>query len=1052
MCIYASLLILYRIENDELFYHGFDNYLKHAFPEDELRPLNCSPLTRDRANPGRFELNDPLGNYSLTLVDTLSTLAVIASSGEEPERKKSFTHFQDGVTALVELYGDGSEGTNGQGTKSRGFDLDSKVSVFETVIRGVGGLLSAHLFAVGDLPIKDYRIAEHLVTLRSGQQGIQWSSKFVYDGQLLRLATDLAGRLLPAFATSTGIPYPRVNLRHGIPFYTNSCGHYGELCHPDDDLQCPVQAPSSAEVTRTCTAGAGTLMLEFIVLSRLTGNYSFENAAKRAFWSIWERRTSIDLVGSDIDAETGQWLSAYTGLGAGVDSFYEYAFKAYVLLSGAEEPMVGLESPGSNLAAFYPPPLRKKHHQPESFLRVWQKSHEAINRHLRRGDTYGYPHFIQGDAFNGAARAIWMDALSAFYPGLLTLAGHVDEATENHVLFTALWSRYSALPERWSVASGDIEHGLGWWLGRPEFIESNFYLYRATRDPWYLHVGEMTLKDIKRLCWVPCGLSGIQDVRTLERNNRMESFFLGETAKYLHLLFNSDHPLNNMDSSFVFSTEGHPLIIPRDFRKMDGLGKSTKRRKVVMEQCEVPKLNLPFSVSNVAARTNLFHAASLARLQLEPKIAIGRSNSKSPTLLTSERSPTNHTFFPWTLPSTLIPSNGTSALQSLRPTFDITFPTISNINLASSIPSRTSQGVLIGSLSGARLGMIQDIPALHGNGATKDLYRIHSINHIPLGRDENVFMGRDTIAAVVKATDPLFARVEDTVLFDLAVDLSPRTAISLPIQTLMELNSFQDMEPPLIDTAGVVASLNADNDLVIMENILKDRLEELGSNGPETPALKNLMRYLSRMNPSISLESVLKQTPKRTSQIPLLSRTFLPAITAQGGGAAQLPKLPDVKLSDFSGKSSTSALPWTKIHIAGNGCTPLAAHIPRNHQVLILKRGGCSFIEKLANIPSFPPSELSLQLVIIVSFAPGDSVDETELQQLNGRNLIRPLLAEAQITKSGIPRRNAIPLVMIGGGDRVWNDITQGRWRGIGIRRRYSVESGGTRIGNLVVL
>ena len=1046
-------MLFHRIENDELFYHGFENYLKYAFPEDELRPLNCSPLTRDRANPGRFELNDPLGNYSLTLVDTLSTLAVLASSGEGHERKKAFTHFQNGVTALVDLYGDGSDGASGQGTKSRGFDLDSKVSVFETVIRGVGGLLSAHLFAAGDLPIKDYRVVEHLVTLRSGQQGIQWSSRFVYDGQLLRLATDLASRLLPAFATSTGIPYPRVNLRYGIPFYTNSCGQYGELCHPDDELQCPVQAPSNAEVTRTCTAGAGTLMLEFIVLSRLTGNYSFENAAKRAFWSIWERRTSINLVGSDIDAETGKWLSIYTGLGAGVDSFYEYAFKTYVLLSGAEEPIAGQDTLNPNLDAFYPPPLRKKHHQPESFLRVWQKSHEAINRHLRRGDTYGYPHFIQGDAFNGAARAIWMDALSAFYPGLLTLAGHVEEAVENHVLFTALWSRYSALPERWSIASGDIEHGLGWWLGRPEFIESNFYLYRATHDPWYLHVGEMTLKDIKRLCWVPCGLSGIQDVRTLERNNRMESFFLGETAKYLHLLFNADHPLNSMDSSFVFSTEGHPLIIPKAFRKVDGFGQAMPRRKVMMEQCEVPKSDLPFSVSNVAARKNLFHAASLARLQLEPKVSTEQSNSKSSATIIPEGSPTNYTFFPWTLPTTLIPFNGTSALQSLRPTFDITFPSISNINLASSIPSRISQGVVLGSLSGARLGMIQDIPALGGNGATKDFYRIHSINHIPLGRDERVFMDRDTIAAVVKATDPLFARVEDPLLFDLAVDLSPLAATELPTEPLVEgKNSLRDIEAPLFDTAALLASLNANSDLGALENVIQEGLKELGSHRLETPALKNLMRYLSRMNPSISIEDVLKQAPKQAIQPTVLSPIFLPAITAQGVGAAPLPNLPDIKTSHSTGTSSISTLPWTKIHIAGDGCHPLPPDIPRTHQILILRRGGCPFTEKLSNIPSFPPSELSLQLVVIVSFAPSDSLDETELQQLNGRNLVRPLLSEAQVTKSGILRRNGVPLVMIGGGERVWDDIMSGRWRGVGVRRRYTVESGGTRIGNLVVL
>lgn len=46
--------------------------------------------------------------------------------------------FQDGVREFVRLYGDGSAGVKGVGVKARGFDLDSKVQVFETVIRGLG--------------------------------------------------------------------------------------------------------------------------------------------------------------------------------------------------------------------------------------------------------------------------------------------------------------------------------------------------------------------------------------------------------------------------------------------------------------------------------------------------------------------------------------------------------------------------------------------------------------------------------------------------------------------------------------------------------------------------------------------------------------------------------------------------------------------------------------------------------------------------------------------------------------------------------------------------
>ena len=38
-----------------------------------------------------------------------------------------------------------------------------------------------------------------------------------YSGSLLRQATDLANRLLPAFNTPTGIPFGTINLRFGVP-------------------------------------------------------------------------------------------------------------------------------------------------------------------------------------------------------------------------------------------------------------------------------------------------------------------------------------------------------------------------------------------------------------------------------------------------------------------------------------------------------------------------------------------------------------------------------------------------------------------------------------------------------------------------------------------------------------------------------------------------------------------------------------------------------------------------------------------------------------------
>lgn len=63
--------------------------------------------------------------------------------------------------------------------------------MFEITIRGMGALLSAHMFA-SDL-------------VGRWGFGLPW-----YKDELLHLAHDLGKRLLPAFETTTGIPFARV--------------------------------------------------------------------------------------------------------------------------------------------------------------------------------------------------------------------------------------------------------------------------------------------------------------------------------------------------------------------------------------------------------------------------------------------------------------------------------------------------------------------------------------------------------------------------------------------------------------------------------------------------------------------------------------------------------------------------------------------------------------------------------------------------------------------------------------------------------------------------
>lgn len=105
------------------------------------------------------------------------------------------------------------------------------------------------------------------------------------------------------------------------------------------------------------------------------------------------------------------------------------------------------------------------------------------------------------------------------------LAGDIESAIQGHLVFWHLWDKYSALPESWDWEERRIQ----WagWPGRPEFIESTYYLYRvsstcsalladelATKDPFYLRVGERVLSDMKARTMTKCGFATMKNVET----------------------------------------------------------------------------------------------------------------------------------------------------------------------------------------------------------------------------------------------------------------------------------------------------------------------------------------------------------------------------------------------------------------------------------------------------------------------------------------------------------------------------------------------------------
>ena len=61
-----------------MFYHAYNAYMDNAFPADELMPLSCRGRYRGR-EPDRGDLDEAMGNFSVSLIDSLDTLVLLGA-------------------------------------------------------------------------------------------------------------------------------------------------------------------------------------------------------------------------------------------------------------------------------------------------------------------------------------------------------------------------------------------------------------------------------------------------------------------------------------------------------------------------------------------------------------------------------------------------------------------------------------------------------------------------------------------------------------------------------------------------------------------------------------------------------------------------------------------------------------------------------------------------------------------------------------------------------------------------------------------------------------
>lgn len=240
---------------------------------------------------------------------------------------------------------------------------------------------------------------------------------------------------------------------------------------------------------------------------------------------LWKsRHRASDLVGTVLNIHNGDWVRRDSGVGAGIDSYYEYLYKAYILLGD------------------------------ETYLTRFDKHYVGIMKYISQGPLLVDVHMHRP---NTNAKS-FMDALLAFWPGLQVLKGDIKPAVETHEMLYQVMQRHNyLLPEAFTLS--DFQVHWGQHLMRPEFIESTYFLYKATGDEHYLEVGMQVMRSLQKFTRTKCGWAAVKDVRTGTQEDRMDSFVLAETFKYLYLLFSSKKDLIINIDDFIFTTEAHLL-------------------------------------------------------------------------------------------------------------------------------------------------------------------------------------------------------------------------------------------------------------------------------------------------------------------------------------------------------------------------------------------------------------------------------------------------------------------------------------------------------------
>ncbi|KAF2875500.1 mannosyl-oligosaccharide 1,2-alpha-mannosidase precursor [Massariosphaeria phaeospora] len=457
---------------------SWEGYYTYAFPGDELKPVTN-------------ESSNSRNQWGASAVDALSTALVMQQ--------------KDIVNQIIEHIPTINYGKT-----------NSEVSLFETTIRYLGGMISGYDFLSG--PLAD--LAENKANVDA----------------LLTQSQHLANNLSYAFETASGVPWN--NLR----FDTRS-----------------------NDGSNNGLATVGTLVLEWVRLADLTGNRTYAALAEKAQSYLLAPSPSSSepfpgLLGMGIDVKTGKFLDAEGGWVGGADSFYEYLIKMWIYDPERyslyrDRWILAADSSIKHLASH--PSSR-----PEvTFLAAYKgPKPDLVSQHLACFDG---GNFILGGQVLGRQDYIdfGLELVNGCHETYTATATGIGPESFN-------WdpARVPADQAAFYNASGFSITNAGYQL-RPEVIESFYYAYRATGDTKYQDWVWTAFQAVTANTRVGSGFSSISNVNVAgggSFTDFQESFWFAEVLKYSYLTFADEAEWQvgkDGKNAWVFNTEAHPFKV-----------------------------------------------------------------------------------------------------------------------------------------------------------------------------------------------------------------------------------------------------------------------------------------------------------------------------------------------------------------------------------------------------------------------------------------------------------------------------------------------------------